>query len=140
MHYLQIDTGVLHPTTQSDPDSQTVRSSGRNSASGYNATPSLHQSTGSATGTADVRSGRFALPVAGCPKHHTPPFAAGCRINPFVLVGCQSDPYGNTLNTASRLYDSGTHAPGGRSCPGRCRYRCRCLCSCTPAPVSSRPR
>ena len=64
---MQTDTSYPHPTTQSDPDSQTAQPQARNSASGCNAATSLHQSIGSATGTADVHSDRPAHPFQTTP-------------------------------------------------------------------------
>lgn len=65
---MQTDTSYPHPTTQSDPDSQTAQPQARNSASGCNAATSLHQSIGSATGTADVHSDRPAHPFSDDPR------------------------------------------------------------------------
>lgn len=45
--FLQTDKGCPHPSIQLDPGSQTARPQVRNSASGCNAAPSLHQSIGS---------------------------------------------------------------------------------------------
>ena len=44
-YLVQTNTNYPHPTTQSDPDSQTDPPQARNTASGCNAAPSLHHNT-----------------------------------------------------------------------------------------------
>ena len=53
-HSSKTDKSLSHPSTQSDPDSQTDPHQARNSASGCNATPSHGLHTGFATGRADM--------------------------------------------------------------------------------------
>ena len=67
-HSVQTDINYYHPTTQSGPDSQTARPQARNTASGCNAARSLHQSIGSATGTADAHLYKPARPFSDDPR------------------------------------------------------------------------
>ena len=52
---MQIDTDSPHPSTQSDPDSQTDPHQARNTSSGCNAVPSHGRHTGFAGGKAGMR-------------------------------------------------------------------------------------
>ena len=55
MYLAQRDKDSPHPTTQSDPDSQTARPQARNNASGCNAAPSHSWHTGFVGGKAGMR-------------------------------------------------------------------------------------
>ena len=62
-----------------DPDSQTAPPQARNSASGCNASRSLHQSTGFAVGTVDVHPYKPARPFSDDPKRCIRRTTTDCR-------------------------------------------------------------
>ena len=55
VYFRQKYTNYLHPTTQSDPDSQTAPHQARNTLRSCNAAPSHGRHTGSVGGRVDMR-------------------------------------------------------------------------------------
>ena len=86
---MQTHTDYLHPTTQSDPDSQTALPQARNISSGCNAVLFLYQSIGFAIWTADAHPFKPARPFSDDPMWYIRRTITDCRGCRSALSGCR---------------------------------------------------